>query len=197
MISEMVGLDISIVMNGNVGQLPTVMALTTDVFMGEACSAETEVAAVTMYYNVSAANDITKSVNLFSHSVYLKATQMTATTYNCTTPLVPGQVYNIMNLTCYDEKGHDAFADVKKEIGKTAPATLGFNSTSITVTPPTPKPTPKPHDKYFMYICIGGGVVVVILIVAVVCCCKKRNGGKSRVHRVVYSDKTALKKDYV
>lgn len=98
MISEMVGrqwacvsrvgLDISIVMNGNVGQLPTVMALTTDVFMGEACSAETEVAAVTMYYNVSAANDITKSVNLFSHSVYLKATQMTATTYNCTTPLV-------------------------------------------------------------------------------------------------------------
>lgn len=49
---------------------------------------------VTMYYNVSAANDITKSVNLFSHSVYLKATQMTATTYNCTTPLVPGQVYN-------------------------------------------------------------------------------------------------------
>ena len=48
-----------------------------------------------------------------------------------------------------------------------------------------------------MYICIGGGVVVVILIVAVVCCCKKRNGGKSRVHRVVYSDKTALKKDYV
>ena len=62
MISEMVGrqwacvsrvgLDISIVMNGNVGQLPTVMALTTDVFMGEACSAETEVAAVTMYLSL-------------------------------------------------------------------------------------------------------------------------------------------------
>ena len=48
-----------------------------------------------MGLSLSPSNDVQKTYNATANTIYIKATELIGQQYNCSEPLVPGQLYDV------------------------------------------------------------------------------------------------------
>ena len=123
----------SFVVEGPMNTDPTALYMAVESFADVTCTSEMEVLSLNTSFSLVAVNDVEKSFNATATNAYFKATELFVQSMTCTTPLVVGQYYSILDVNCTDASGEDPFGDTAQSIGNSTILILSRNSTGISI----------------------------------------------------------------
>ena len=121
------------VVYGDLNQDPTRIAMGAGTYMSSNCDATTWYMSVYMNTTLTAINDISKTFNATVTSIQAAISQAVISSMNCTAGMEPSRRYNVMDVSCLDEEGHDMFQEFREMIGTSETSLMVRNATSLVI----------------------------------------------------------------